>query len=67
MKDKFVGGWDNTYNISEENIHPSANGELGYKSNSSASSESDDALNNLHYLLHEVSVRKCGRVTQSPR
>ena len=29
VKEKVVGGWDNAYNISEDYIHPTADGELG--------------------------------------
>ena len=37
MKEEFVGGWENFYNIYEYYIHPTIDGELGWKSTSSAS------------------------------
>ena len=46
VKDEVVRGWDHAYNISEDYIHPTTDGELGWRSASSASSNSDDALEN---------------------
>ena len=45
-KDEVVRGWDHPYNISEYYVHPTTDGELGCRSASSASSNSDDALEN---------------------
>ena len=28
IKDKVMGGWDNTYNVSKDYINPTADGEL---------------------------------------
>ena len=44
VKDEVVGGWDNSYNIFEDYINPTTYRELGWRSTSSASSDSDDAL-----------------------
>ena len=30
VKEEVVGGWDNSYNISKDYIHPTTNGELGW-------------------------------------
>ena len=65
VKVEVGGNWDHDYNISEEYIHPTIDGELGWCSTSSASSDSDDALENWQNRLHEVSFRKCGLITQS--
>ena len=46
VKDEVVRGWDHVYNIYEEYIHPSDDEELGWCSASSASSDSNDALEN---------------------
>ena len=46
VNDEVGISWDHTYNISEDYIHPTVDGELGWRSASSASSESDDALEN---------------------
>ena len=43
VKDEVVRGWDHAYNILEDYIHSIANGELGWCSASSVSSESNDA------------------------
>ena len=65
VKDEVVRGWDQVYNIYEDYIHPTANGELGWRSTSSVSSDSDDALENWKNCMYEVSLRKCGLITQS--
>ena len=65
IKDEVRRSWDHVYNISEDYIHPTVNGELGWFSAISASSDSDDALENWQNRLHEVSFRKCGLITQS--
>ena len=46
VKDKVGRSWDHVYNISEDYIHPTVNGELGWRSESSTSSDSNDALEN---------------------
>ena len=46
IKDEDGRGWDHAYNISEGYIHPTADGKLGWCSASSASSDSDDVLEN---------------------
>ena len=46
MKDEDIRGWDHAYNISEDYIHPTVDGELSWHNSSSASSNSDDALEN---------------------
>ena len=46
MKDEVVKGWDHAYNISEEYIHLTAEGELGWRCASSTSSNSNDVLKN---------------------
>ena len=66
IKDEDGRGWDHAYNIYEDYIHPTADGELRWHSTSSASYDSDDALENWQNRLHEVSFRKCGLITQSP-
>ena len=30
VKEEFVGGWDHAYNILEDYVHPTINGELGW-------------------------------------
>ena len=46
VRDKVVGGCDNAYNISKYYIHPTTDGELGWQSSISASSNFDNALEN---------------------
>ena len=58
---------DHAYNIFEYYIHHTIDGELVWRSASSASSDSVDALENWKNRLHEVSFRKCGLITQSLR
>ena len=65
VRDESGRSWDHVYNISEDYIHPTINGELRWHSDSSASSDSDDALKNWQNRLHEVSFRKCALITQS--
>ena len=65
MKDEVGRSWDHAYNISKDYIHPTINGKLGWQSVSSASYDSDDALENWQNRLHEVSFKKCGLITQS--
>ena len=63
VKDDAGRSWDHAYNISEDFIYPTIDGELGWHSASSASSDSDDALKNWQNRLHEVSFRKCKLIT----
>ena len=65
VKDEVFKGWDHAYNISKDYIHPTTDGELGWHNAISASSDSDDALENYKNHMHEVSFRKCGLITQS--
>ena len=65
MRDEAGQSWDHAYNISKDYIHPTIDGELRWRSDSSASSDSDDALENWKNRLHEVLFRKCGLITQS--
>ena len=65
VKDEVAKGWEHVYNISEDYIHPTAEGEVGWRSASSASSDSDGVLENWQNHMHEVSFRKCGLIMQS--
>ena len=65
VRDESSRSWDHAYNICEDYIHPTFDGELGWHSDIFASSESDDALENWKNRLHEVSFRKCRLTTQS--
>ena len=65
MKDEASRNLDHAYNISEDYIHPTIDGAIGWRSDSIASSDSKDALENWKNRLHEVSFRKCGLITQS--
>ena len=67
VKDEVGRSWDYDYNISEDYIQPTINGKLGQCIASSASSDSDDALENWQNQLHEVSFQKCGLIMQSLR
>ena len=67
VRDEVGRSWEHAYNISEDYIHPTIDGGLGWHSASSAFSDSDDALENWQNRLHEVSLRKCGLITQSLR
>ena len=46
VRDEFVKWWDHAYNISKYYIHLIVDGELGWHSSSSVSSDFDDALEN---------------------
>ena len=46
VKDEVERSWDHAYNISEDYIHPTIDGELGWHSAIYASSDSEDALEN---------------------
>ena len=63
VKEEVVRGWDHAYNISKDYIHPTVDGELGWSSSSSKSSDSNDALENWQNRMHEVSLWKCGLIT----
>ena len=65
IKDEVGRGWGHTYNISEDYIHHTTDGELKWCNSSSTSSDSDDDLENWQNRLHEMSFRKCGLVMQS--
>ena len=58
VKDEVVRGWDHAYNISEDYVHPTVDGKFSWCNASSTSSGSDDALENWHNCLHQVSLRK---------
>ena len=65
IREEVVRGWDHAYNISEDYIHSTIDGELNWHNSSSTSSDCNDALKNWHNRMHEVSLRKCGLITQS--
>ena len=65
LRDEAGRSWDHAYNISEDYIHPTIDGEIVWRSTSSTSSDSEDALENWQNRLHEVSFRKCGLIMQS--
>ena len=44
--EEVVGGWDNSYNIYEDYINATVDGELEWKSTSSASLDYNDLLKN---------------------
>ena len=67
VKDEVGRSWDHAYNISEDYIHPTIDGELGWRSDHFAYSNFDDALENWQNRLHEVSFKKCRLITQSFR
>ena len=46
VKDEVGRSWDHAYNISEDYIHPTIDGKLGWHSINSSSSDSDYALDN---------------------
>ena len=59
---------DHIYNISapkDDYIHPTMDGNLSWRSASSCTSYSGEALGNWKNRLHEVSIRRCIKVTQS--
>ena len=65
VKDEAGRSWDHAYNISEDYIHPTINGELGWCSDSFVSFDFDDALENWQNKPHEVLFKKCELNTQS--
>ena len=64
VKDEVVRGWDHAYNISKDYVYITTDGELDWRTASSATSSSDDALENWQNCLHEVLLRKCSLITQ---
>ena len=65
VKEEVVGGWDHAYQISEDCVQPTIDEEMGWRSSSSTLSYFDDALENWHNRIHEVSIQKCRKITQS--
>ena len=56
---------DQIYNVTamqEDYINPTADGNLRWKSASSCTSDSREALENWKNWLHEVSMRRCTRI-----
>ena len=61
---------DQIYNVAamqEDYINQTVDGNLRWKSSSSCTSDSGEALDNWKNRLHEVSMRRCARVTRSVR
>ena len=61
---------DHIYNISAlkyDYVNPTVNGNLSCRSTSSCTSDSGEALENWKNRLHEVSMRRCAKVTRSMR
>ena len=59
---------DQIYNVTslqEDDLNPTMDGNLSWKSASSCTSNSGEALENGKNMLHEVSMRRCTRVTRS--
>lgn len=59
---------DNIYKVTaqtEDYINPIADGNLSWHSIISCSSDSDEGLENWKQRLHEVSTRRCVRITKS--
>ena len=67
VKDEVGKSWDHAYIISEDNIHPTIDGELGLCRKSSVSFDSKNSLENWQDRLNKVSFWKCGLITQSLR
>ena len=57
----------NTTTLQEDYINPTADGNLSWKCESSCTSDLGEALEKWHNQLHEVSSRKCARITKSVR
>ena len=58
---------DQLYNImssNEDYINPTADGKLSWLSVSSCTSDSGDALENWKNMIHDVSMRRCARITR---
>ena len=61
---------DNIYNVTslmEDYINPTADGNLSWRGTSSCTSYLGEALENWQNRLHEVSMRRCARITKSIR
>jgi hypothetical protein len=61
---------DNLYNMTawmDDYVNPTINGVLSWRSISSCASDSEEALENWQQRLHEVSTRKCARITHTLR
>ena len=61
---------DQIYNVTtmhKDHISPTADGNLSWKCVSSCTSDLGEALENWKNRLHEVSMRRCARVTSSMR
>ena len=59
---------DHIYNFTTlkyDYINPTTYGNLSWRSTSSCTSDSGEALENWKNRLHEVSMRRCARVTRS--
>ena len=59
---------DQIYNVTsmhEDRINPTTDGNLSWKCTSSCTSDSGEALENWKNRLHEVSMKRCARVTRS--
>ena len=64
----YVDCLDQIYNVTslhDDYISPIADGNLSWKCASSCTSDAGEALENWKNRLHEVSMRKCARVTRS--
>jgi hypothetical protein len=48
-------------------INPTADGNLSWRSDSACSSDSEEALENWHNKMYEVSTRRCARLTTEVR
>ena len=58
---------DQIYNVTamkEDYINPTTDGNLSWKSASSCTSDSGEALENWKNRIYEVSMRRCTRVTR---
>ena len=58
---------ENIYNITtlkEDYINPTADGNLSWRCARSCTSKSEEALENWKNRLHEVSMRRCARITK---
>ena len=66
--EKQVDYLDQIYNVTaiqEDYINPTKDGNLSWKNASSCTSDTREALDNWENILHEVSIRRCERVTRS--
>jgi len=63
-----VEGLDNIYKVSsrtKDYVNPTADGNLSWCSINSRSSDSNEGLENWQQRPHEVSMRRCARITKS--